>query len=72
METARASLRECSRFIEGGSLADSQNYLGNLKIFWYSLECLGSGQLFLKVPQEDMLLLCAWFGLQFRRVLTCC
>lgn len=29
-------------FIEGGSLADdSQNYLGNLKIFWYSLDVWG-------------------------------
>lgn len=40
LEPARVSTM--GFFIEGSSLADdSQNYLGNLKIFWYSLDIWG-------------------------------
>lgn len=65
-------MSEYNGFIEGGSLADdSQNYLGELKDILVFLGRLGPGKLLLKVPQE-VLLLCAGFGLQSKMTLTCC
>lgn len=60
METARASLREYSAFIEGGSSAESQNYLGELKNTLVFLGLFGAWQVVSKGASGSCAAVVSW------------